>query len=314
MPSNKTKKKAKTLKSITVKVSKTNKPVKKKTDKNTKTVEKKKLSNVLRLSEKSLLIIVKNWQLFSIIVAIYFFLTLLFVRGFSSTANVVQLKNTYLGKNSAFHADLSVFGNLVGSSLSSSNGSDSIYQSLLFIIFTLVFIWVLRELWKKQKITVRDSFYKSQYAILPLIIVILFLILELIPMLLGLFLYGTIFNNGIAVNIFEKIIWFLVSFAFVGLSLFFLVSSIFAIYIVTLPDVRPMQALRSAWRLVKGRRLTVLRKVLFLPIGLALSVGLISLVFIALVPQVADYVLFVLGSIFILIAHSYLYNLYRELI
>ena len=49
----------------------------------------------------------------------------------------------------------------------------------------------------------------------------------------------------------------------------------FALYIVTLPDMTPMKALRSARELVRYRRWTVLRKVLFLPLMLLVVAAII---------------------------------------
>lgn len=288
---------------------------------NTKTKVKKHTSNVLLLSSKSLATLFKNWLPFSVISAIYFFLTLLFVRGFSSTINVTQLKDTYFGahKPSVVSASMSVFVNLLSNSSSSPSGSSNpsssdVYQTILFVVFSLVFIWMLREAAKTNKITVRESLYKSQFALIPFLIVSFIIILETIPMFIGFYLYSTVFSGGIAVETYEKIIWLMVCFGFILLSLYLLISSIFAIFVVTLPDTRPMQALRTAWRLVKGRRVSVLGKILFLPIGLLVMIGIASIVFVLLLPQIADFVFFALGVISLPVVLSYLYNLYRELI
>lgn len=271
-----------------------------------------KLSNVIKLSEKSILPISKNKKVYSIVLLIYLILTLLFVRGLSTTANVQTLRAGYGGNS--FSSDLSVFNNLLGTGVSGSTATGNLFQTILFIIFSLVFIWMIRKTMKNKAIKVRDSFYKSQSQIIPFIIIILILFLELIPLLLGIFLYATVFNNGIAAHVAEKILWGGISLIFVLISVYFLLSTIFSIYIVSLEDVRPIEAYRAAWRLVKGRRLLVLRKLLFLPIALMIVIGLVSIIFIAIIPQIADFIYFALTLIAVLLAHSYLYNLYRELI
>ena len=91
-------------------------------------------------------------------------------------------------------------------------------------------------------------------------------------------------------------------------------STIYAIYIVTLPNIRPLQALKSSKKLIKGRRLLVLRKLLFLPLILVVGITVISIIVIAIIPQLAEFVFIALSTVSVLIAHSYLYNLYRELI
>jgi len=280
------------------------------------------LPNVFRLSLNSQKVIYKNWKPFTIISGLYFFLTLLFVRGFSSTVNVQQLKNYYFSgahKPSVLSSSLSVMLNLIDNNSSASvtsttSSSNSIYQSILFVVFSLVFIWMIRETVKNNRVTTKNSLYKSQSSLIPFLIVLFYLILESIPLIIGIFLYGTVFGSGIAVHAGEKVVWFIVCVAFILLSLYLLSSSLFAIFIVTLPETRPIQALRSAWRLVKGRRILILRKILFLPIALIIAIGVISIVFVLLIPQIADFVFFALGVISLPVVLSYLYTLYREVI
>ncbi len=275
------------------------------------------LPNVLKLSFKSIDVIIKNWKLFSVVLAIYFLLTMLFVRGFKSTINVVNFKNNYVGNNikpSALGADLSAFGNVVGSSFSNNAATGGLFQTLFFVIFSLIFIWMIREIIKKNKITIRDSFYKSQYPFIQFFIILFFLAAELVPALFGAILYATIFNNGIAGSTVEKVLWILVVLLFVIVSIYLVVSSIFALYIVTVPDVKPFEAIRSSWKMVKGRRMVVLRKVLFMPIALLLLISILSILFVAVIPRVSDFIFFALSIIGLLIGQSYMYNLYRELL
>jgi len=274
-----------------------------------------KISNVLIIFKKSWLNININLKAFSIVTAIYFALELLLVRGFASTVNVVQLKNTYInGKITPIGSDISVFGSLIGTGLTNTSAASSIYQTSLFVLFTLIFIWMLRTVQKTKQISIRDSFYKSQTPLIPIILILLLLGLELIPMLIGLYIYITVFTNNIAVYEIERIIWFIISFILISISVYLIVSTIFAIYIVTLPDVKPVQAIKSSWRLVKKRRFLILRKVLFLPISLFVVITILSILFIAVIPAIADFIFYALGMIAVLISHSYLYNLYKEMI
>jgi hypothetical protein len=91
-------------------------------------------------------------------------------------------------------------------------------------------------------------------------------------------------------------------------------SSIFALYIVTLPDVTPMQALRSARELVRYRRWSIARKVLFLPVSLLVIAAVIMVPVILLVTPASEWVFFILSMLSIAVIHSYMYSLYRELL
>jgi hypothetical protein len=97
-------------------------------------------------------------------------------------------------------------------------------------------------------------------------------------------------------------------------SLRMISSSVFALYVVTLPDMQPRQALRSAKNLVRFRRQQIMRRLLFLPICVLLLMGAVMLPIILLVPFLVVPVFFVLIMLSILFVHTYLYSLYRGLI
>jgi hypothetical protein len=91
-------------------------------------------------------------------------------------------------------------------------------------------------------------------------------------------------------------------------------SSVFALYIVTLPDVTPMQALRSARELVRHRRWSIARKVLFLPVSLLVIAAAIMIPVILLLTPASEWAFFVLSMFSLAVIHSYMYGLYRELL
>jgi len=138
--------------------------------------------------------------------------------------------------------------------------------------------------------------------------------LQLVPLGVGSALYSTVINNGIAVTVVEKIIWGLLFFVLAVLSLYMLSSSLFALYIVTLPDMTPFKALRSARELVRYRRWTVLRKIIFLPLGLLLLAAIVVVPVIIFITPAAQWVFFVCTMAGLALVHSYMYNLYRELL
>jgi hypothetical protein len=123
-----------------------------------------------------------------------------------------------------------------------------------------------------------------------------------------------VINNGIAIYAVEKILWALLFAGLALLTLYMLSSSVFALYIVTLPDMTPMKALRSARELVRYRRWTVLRKIICLPIILLLVALVIMLPVIILLTPLARWVFFILTMAALLAIHAYMYTLYRELL
>jgi hypothetical protein len=91
-------------------------------------------------------------------------------------------------------------------------------------------------------------------------------------------------------------------------------SSLFALYIVTLPDMTPLTALRSARQLVRYRRWTVLRKIFWLPVALLILAAVIMVPIIIWLTAIAQWVFFLLTMFSLVATHAYMYNLYRELL
>ncbi|HVI60648.1 MAG TPA: hypothetical protein VM535_00655, partial [Candidatus Saccharimonadales bacterium] len=97
-------------------------------------------------------------------------------------------------------------------------------------------------------------------------------------------------------------------------SLYMISSSLFALYIVTLPDMTPRKALRSARELVRDRRWTVLRKILCLPVILFLGAALVMVPIIIWLTPLAQWVFFLLTMFALVAVNTYMYSLYRELL
>jgi len=278
----------------------------------------KKLPNAFRLFKDSLTHILKYWKVFLGITVIYLLLTILLVKGFGVSSNVGQLKSNlqsvFHGNIGAFTTGLTIFGVLLGSAGKASSDVAGAYQSILLIVTSLALIWALRQTHAKIKISVKDCFYRGMYPLIQFILVLLVIGIQLIPILIAAFLYNFIFSNGIAVKWYEQIGWTIAIILLSLWSLYLLSSSIFALYIVTLPDVRPLQAIRSARELVRYRRWSVLRKIVFLPIVLLLVGALIILPLIIFAAPVVEWVFFGLTMTVLAIVHSYMYGLYRQML
>jgi hypothetical protein len=260
----------------------------------------------------------QNKKLFGGIVAVFGILNIALVRGLSGSNNLSLLKTTL---DSAFHgvtgkitSSAVSFAYLLATSGSASAQDSSAYQYLLLTVCSLAFIWALRQVIAKHKVRVRDSFYLGMYPVIPFLLVILCIGVQLLPMVLSGALYALVVANQIAIGFGEKALFFLFFVAMSYWSLRMVTSSVFATYIATLPDMTPMRALRSAKQLVYGRRLLIWRKLIFLPGVLLLVAAAIEIPLILFATWLAPWVLFLLGMIALPLVHSYLYNLYREML
>lgn len=274
-----------------------------------------KLPSVWRLTEQAGRTLWKHKKLLVGISLVYAVFNLLFVQGFSNMSDLTTLKtslHTAFG-GGALSSGLTLFGVLITSS-GSSSGSAGGYQLFLILMVSLAVIWALREVLAGSRVRIRDAYYRGMYPLVPFILVLVVICLQLIPLAIGATLYNLVLTNGIAIYVAEKLLWALLFGGLALLSLYMISSSVFAFYIVTLPDMTPMRALRSARLLVRHRRWTVLRKVLALPVILLTVAAVIMLPIILLVTPISQWVFYVLTIFSVAIVHTYLYGLYRELL
>lgn len=276
-----------------------------------------KVTGSFRLTGRALKHVWQYKKLFGIIALTYLVLNLLFVRGFIFTADITEVKEAvselFSGSAGQIAGSLTVMGLLVNS-LNPQTEVAVLYQTILVTLFSLCVIWALRQTYAGDVPKVKDVFYRSSYPLVQFIIVIFIIGLQLLPLVLANFLYAAVVVSGVAITFPEVFSVSILIFLLVVWSLYMVTVSVFALYIVALPDMTPLKALRSARGLVHYRRWTVMRKVLFLPIGLLAIGSLVMLPVILLVPMAAEAV-FLIGSAFMLpLVHSYMYSLYRELL
>lgn len=255
----------------------------------------------------------KSRWLFLGIIALYGVLNILLVRGFANSSDLLQLKDVLAGID-AFTTNVALLAFLVTASGERSSDAASTLHALLLLITSLAVVWTLRQVMTGSAVRIRDGFYKGMYPLIPVLLVLLVVLLALLPLVMTTALYSLLIDSGIAVTVLERVLWALVMVLGAVATLFFLPGSVMALYIASLPDMTPMKALRSARELVRGRRLPIIRKILFLPFVLAILTAVVMLPVIAVWTPAAPWVLFALSMVGIVVVHAYLYTLYRELL
>lgn len=277
-----------------------------------------KLPNVWHLTRTAALTLWQHKRLFIGIGLVYGGLNVVLAQGLSGGTDVSSLKAAFqevsTGNFGELASGLSIFAALVGSAGNTSSQVAGAYQVFLALIGSLAVIWALRQVVAGRRPRIRDTFYHGMYPLIPFILVLLVVGLQLIPLLVGSGLYSLIISQGIAVLAAEKLVWALLYASLALLTLYMLSSSLFALYIVSLPDMTPMKALRSARELVRYRRWTVLRKVLALPVILLIVAAVVMLPIILWLTPLAQYVFFLLTMFALVAVHAYMYTLYRELL
>jgi len=277
-----------------------------------------RLPNVVKLTKSSWDILWINRKLFIGIGLIYGLLNLILVQGLASSSEIDALKNSLSnvahGNFGSIFSGLSIFIVLLGSAGNGTSQTAGAYQLFLAIITSLAVIWALRQLINNKKIRIRDTFYLGMAPLIPFILVLIVIALELLPLLIGSLLYSIVLSNSIVIGWIEQVIALIVFLLLASLTIYWILGSMFALYIVTLPNMSPIKALKSANKLVKKRRLLILRKLLFLPFILIVAAAIIMLPIVIIISGVAQWVFFILTMFVLIIIHSYIYNLYRELL
>ncbi len=277
-----------------------------------------KLPSSWSLFKTSFSIIRKNKKFFGLMTLINCIFVFIFVRSAGASVDVVSLKQTYetiLGQGGNFASNIALFGVLIGSS-GPSGGIVGTYQIILALIFSLALIYGIRHIYSdiKKKPSVKQALYEGMGPIIPFILVLVVIGLQLLPLSIGSSLYSTVINNGLAVATLEKVLWFIMLVLLCLVTLYMISSSIFALYIVTLPKMTPLKSLRSARDLVRYRRWMVMRKIITLPILILLFFGLIVMPAIIFLPRFAELIFFSLTLFILPVAHTYIYTLYRKLL
>lgn len=280
--------------------------------------KKQSLPSVISLARTTLNVLSNNKRLFGGVILIYSILSFLFVQGLGSAFDISETKQQvedFLGTDSdRLGTSFALFGYMVGSLSGQTSELSSAYQMLLTLVIALASIWAVRQILAGDKPSIRDVFYKSMCPVIPFLFVLFAIGLQLLPAMLGSFLYTTINELGLAVDGFEKLVWLVIFALLTAWSLYMVTSSLFALYIVTLPDMTPMRALRSARDLVKRRRLFVFARIMFLPIALILVSIAIFVPLLMFATPLVEPLFLVTTGLGIVIANTYMYSLYRSLL
>ncbi len=277
------------------------------------------IPNAWVLLGRSLRQLWRNKRLFAGILIVYAALYILFVKGVSANFQLGSLRNsldnTFSGRLSGFSSAVALYGLLLGSATTSSNQSGSIFQTFFVVIVSLALIWALRQTYSDTKqLKVKDCFYKSTYALIPFLGVLLVVLLEFVPALIVSSLYSIVKSNGIVVGFVQQAIALIILCLGLFWTFYMVSSSLFAMYIVTLPNSMPKSSLKAAKKLVRFRRLIIMRKVFLLPIILLIFSAAVLIPLIILLPVAAELLFIVFTISLLAVVHSYFYTLYRSML
>ncbi|MBL8159291.1 hypothetical protein JNJ66_02445 [Candidatus Saccharibacteria bacterium] len=170
---------------------------------------------------------------------------------------------------------------LAGTAVTSVNDQTVATQVMVGIIgllFWLGYIWLARHAIADKRTTLRETLYLSGTSLVPTALVFLLGAMQTLPGLMGVTALAAVMQGGWEDGTMAMASMFVVLAALlILLSVYFLVSTFVALQIVALPGMYPWRALQDARVIIAGRRFSVMRKVLILPV-LALFWWLVTIV------------------------------------
>ena len=203
-------------------------------------------------------------------------------------------------------------------------------QTTMFLIVMFAWLAVVqlcRNIFSgKKKISVREALYTCGMPIIPMSIIALVILIQAIPAFLSVIIYGSAITTKFASQGVEQMMFFAAIALLVSLSIFWIIGSVFALIIVTIPGTYPLQALKISGDMVVQRRLAILFRVLWcvfilVVIWFAILIPLVLLsnwlssiasFFTGLpIVQIAMVLLTSFSLVFVAV---YLYSLYRKII
>ena len=166
---------------------------------------------------------------------------------------------------------IGLFGSTFAGSLNGSlTDVQQFYMALLYLIMWLVVIWMLRQLLNGNVIKVRDALYNACAPLISTICIVGLLLAQMIPGILGVAIFSIATQDGMLSNGATAMVFGVMALLLLVLSLYWISSSIFALLMVTLPGMYPMKAVKAAGEIALGRRTSLMLRLVWLGLLLAI--------------------------------------------
>lgn len=293
-----------------------------------------KLPGYWQFTVEVLAILWRHKNLFVSLAIVYAVLSAVFV-GLSSQDSYDQLADLLSESGSELlgggwgaigGASLLLLSGIGGSFAPQLSDVQQVYGMLLLVLIWLTTVWLLRTILSGKQPRLRDGIYNAGSPLVPSALVFLTIIIQLMPLALAIVIVNAAVTTGfISGGILSMLAW-LVTGLVALVSLYWIISTIMALVVVTLPGMYPWQAIRTAGDLVIGRRLRLLLRLVWL----SFFVGFLWVIFVLPVIVIDNWLrsiwpwfeniplvpvtILVVTSLASVIMSAYLYLLYRKVV
>ena len=223
-------------------------------------------------------------------------------------------------------ASLALATGVTGSLGTSLTEVQQVYAVIIGLFMWLTTVWLLRAALAGPRPRLRDALYNAGGPIIPSFLVALFLVIQLVPVALAVIGFTALLPYGILDGGVEAMLFWTCALLLLGLSLYWITSTLVALVIVTLPGMYPLKAMQAAGDMVAGRRVRILLRLLWLffiviLLWLVVMIPLIlldtwiksmwpAITWLPIVPVA----LLIMGAVTTVWVASYVYLLYRKVV
>jgi len=271
---------------------------------------------------------------FLLLVVLYALITALFV-GLASQSNYAEFGNRIKDVGGQFfsgkwweigQAGMLLIAGVTGSLSDTPSDLERSIAVVAGLLMWLTTVWLLRAFMAGKKPRLRDGLYHAGAPIVSTFCILVVLLIQLTPLALAALAFSAAASTGFLDQGIEAMVFWAVEVLLITLSLYWFASTFFALVIVTLPGMYPLQALGNAGDIVIGRRLRIFLRFVWVLV-LTFTVWAIVMIPIILldgwlksvwpaitwIPIVPIFFL-IMASLSVLWLASYTYMLYRKVV
>lgn len=226
-------------------------------------VRELKLPSYIKLTWTPIKLILEHKKLFVSFIVLYSIVSVIVIGLASQTTynQVVETVGTFgdglnmklLGRSMA----VAIAGIAGGFSAGNINSNGAV-AALLLLIGWLTIIWLGRAVMRHEHPKLRDGLYNAGAPIVPTAILAVIALVQLIPAAAGLLAVRAGVASGYFVTGIEGMLLVVPMVLLAALSFYWLTTTMLSLVIVTLPGMYPLAAHRHAYDLIRGRRLTII--------------------------------------------------------
>lgn len=278
--------------------------------------------------------LIQRWRTFLPLILLYSFIILAF-RGIGPVVGLIEssdftrdVASEYVDGvllEAAVAAVTSINGFTLGGDVGVADGQ-TIVLGFLGVMLWLTTIWLLRQQLAGNEPSLRDGIYNAGAPIISTLIIAFVITLQIAPLSLALYLNTFLSQSAILTGGLGSMLMFGIVALVAALVLYWVVASIIALVVVTLPGMYPGVALKTAGDIVASRRLRILLRITWAVVVCVLVWLIVTIPFIMFdswlgtivswygsIPVVPIF-LVLLSTGFLVWFATYIYLLYRKIV